>query len=49
MVGGRSIVAASVFKRAGVKNVANLDGGIEAWKLDMLPIESSKQDAVAIG
>lgn len=37
--GNRSVIAASILERAGVKNVINLDGGIEAWKLHQLPIE----------
>ena len=38
--GGRSIIAASIVERAGVKNVVNLGGGIEAWKDAGLPVES---------
>jgi hydroxyacylglutathione hydrolase len=36
--GGRSIIAASIVERAGVKNVINMAGGIESWKQAMLPV-----------
>ncbi len=39
--GNRSVIAASILKRAGIENVINLDGGIEAWKSDMLPVETN--------
>lgn len=36
--GGRSAIAASIAKAAGVKNVSNLKGGINAWASDGLPV-----------
>lgn len=39
--GNRSVIAASILKRAGIENVINLDGGIEAWKLAKLPLDSN--------
>lgn len=38
--GGRSTVAASIAERAGVKNIINVRGGIEAWKAAGLNVES---------
>ena len=38
--GGRSSVGASILKRAGIANVANLAGGITGWAAAGLPIES---------
>jgi hydroxyacylglutathione hydrolase len=40
--GNRSCVAASFLQRAGFTDVANLAGGIEAWKQASLPIEQHK-------
>lgn len=37
--GYRSVVAASVLKRAGFKNVSELEGGMNAWMRAGLPIE----------
>lgn len=37
--GTRSAIAASVLQREGFTNVANLTGGIQAWKAAGLPIE----------
>ena len=42
--GNRSVIAASILKRAGIQNVINLDGGIEAWKSDMLPVDSNDRE-----
>ena len=36
--GGRSIIAASIAQRAGVKNVINMDGGVVDWELARLPL-----------
>ncbi len=44
--GGRSIIAASIAQRAGIKNVINLDGGIEAWKNEKLPVECGNLETV---
>lgn len=38
--GGRSMIAASIAKRAGIKDVVNLDGGIQNWELAQLPTET---------
>jgi hydroxyacylglutathione hydrolase len=46
--GGRSVIAASILQRAGIKNVINLDGGIEAWKRAGLPVESLSKDAIQV-
>jgi hydroxyacylglutathione hydrolase len=46
--GGRSVIAASIVQRAGVKNVINLAGGIEAWKLEMLPVTTGWQEAATV-
>lgn len=45
--GGRSIVAASIAQRAGVKNIMNLDGGIVAWELSGLPVSQEAPEPVA--
>jgi hydroxyacylglutathione hydrolase len=37
--GGRSAIAASVLKAAGREDVANLQGGISAWKKAGLPVQ----------
>lgn len=37
--GSRSVIAASVLRRAGYRNVRNLTGGIQAWRDAGLPIE----------
>ncbi len=44
--GGRSIVAASIAQRAGIKNVVNLDGGVVAWGLERLPIQETESQPV---
>ena len=44
--GGRSIIAASIAQRSGIKNVVNLDGGIEAWKKSGLPVETDSKETV---
>lgn len=36
--GSRSAIAASILQAGGIKRVANLSGGINAWKNDELPI-----------
>ena len=46
--GGRSVVAASIAERAGIKHVFNLQGGIEAWKKAGLPVSSGASEAVAV-
>lgn len=45
--GGRSIVAASIAQRSGIKNVMNLDGGIVAWELSGLPVSQEAPEPVA--
>jgi rhodanese-related sulfurtransferase len=35
----RSQVAASVLKKHGFDNVVNLEGGIDAWQAEGLPVE----------
>ena len=35
--GGRSMMACQVLAQAGIKNVANLDGGIAAWSTSVDP------------
>lgn len=47
--GNRSMIAASILKQAGIQNVINLDGGIEAWKWDTLAIESSAIELATAG
>lgn len=37
--GGRSAIAASYMKSRGLRTVANLRGGFEAWLADDLPVE----------
>jgi hydroxyacylglutathione hydrolase len=37
-LGGRSAIAASVLQRAGRTNVANMEGGFEAWQAAGLPV-----------
>ena len=44
--GGRSIIAASIAQRAGVKNVLNMDGGIEAWKDAGLAVVNEANETV---
>lgn len=36
--GGRSVIAASIAQRAGVKNVINMEGGVVGWELARLPV-----------
>lgn len=47
--GGRSIIAASIAQRAGVKQVMNLAGGIVAWELAGLPVKKESQQLVGWG
>jgi len=44
--GERSVIAASIAKRAGAKNLLNLEGGIENWKLHGLPVTSESAKTV---
>lgn len=44
--GGRSIVAASIAQRAGIKNVLNVDGGVVAWQFAQLPLEGQQPEPV---
>jgi hydroxyacylglutathione hydrolase len=44
--GGRSSIAASVLKRAGFDNVANLSGGITGWVAAGLPVEETNATQV---
>ena len=47
--GGRSAIAASVLRAAGVKDVLNLSGGFAAWQSAGLPVErvsNGKEDRV---
>ncbi len=44
--GGRSIVAASIAQRAGVKDVVNMDGGVVAWQSAQLPLAEEKPEPV---
>jgi rhodanese-related sulfurtransferase len=37
--GGRSALAAETLQRLGYRNVAHLDGGLEAWRDNGLPVE----------
>jgi len=43
--GGRSAIAASLLERAGLRNIANLSGGITAWAAAGLPLAT--EDHVA--
>jgi len=36
--GGRSVIAASLAMRAGVSNIVNVQGGIDAWESNGLPV-----------
>jgi hydroxyacylglutathione hydrolase len=45
--GARSMIAASVLRANGVRNVANLVGGIEAWRAAGLPIVREADAALA--
>lgn len=40
--GGRSAIAASYLKSHGLRNVANLRGGFDAWRGDGLPVERER-------
>lgn len=42
--GGRSAIAASLAKAAGVKNVSNMSGGINAWIEAGLPVGTSSSE-----
>ena len=44
--GGRSIVAASIAKRAGIERVLNVVGGIQAWELAGLPTITDQSQTV---
>jgi hydroxyacylglutathione hydrolase len=39
--GGRSAIAASILERAGVRDVANLTGGLNAWTASGLPVSEA--------
>jgi len=39
--GYRSMIACSLLRRAGVENVINISGGIEAWRKAGLPVETA--------
>lgn len=39
--GYRSMIACSLLRRAGVENVINVSGGIEAWRKAGLPVETA--------
>jgi hydroxyacylglutathione hydrolase len=39
--GGRSSIGAGLLQAAGIKNVANMDGGFDAWESAALPIEKA--------
>lgn len=41
LAGGRSAAAATWLRNNGYKNVVELDGGINAWKRDNLPLEGA--------
>jgi rhodanese-related sulfurtransferase len=38
--GGRSALAAQTLKQMGYSNVAHMDGGMEAWKENNLPVDN---------
>jgi hydroxyacylglutathione hydrolase len=40
--GYRSMIASSLLQRAGFRNVINVTGGFDAWKLANLPVASTK-------
>ena len=40
--GGRSMIAASLARKAGAKHVVNMDGGVVAWAKAGFPIESGE-------
>lgn len=42
--GERSIIAASIARRAGAKNILNLEGGIENWKIRGLPVATKSSE-----
>jgi hydroxyacylglutathione hydrolase len=44
--GGRSIIAASIAQRAGIKNVMNMDGGVVGWELARLPLAKETPQTV---
>jgi len=44
--GGRSIIAASIAQRAGVKNVVNLHGGMVDWQRAGLPLQQESAQPV---
>ncbi len=44
--GERSIIAASIAERAGAKHLLNLEGGLENWKLNRLPVVSDSEETV---
>jgi hydroxyacylglutathione hydrolase len=45
--GYRSAIAASVLRRAGVRDVANVPGGMSAWEAARLPLEKPARRAAA--
>lgn len=47
--GGRSAIAASVLRARGFENVANLSGGIDAWKAEGLPVEKQEDETSIAG
>jgi len=47
--GERSTKIANLLNRHGFKNVANLDGGIDEWKKQNLPIESAGTSGCGCG
>lgn len=43
--GYRSSIAASLLKRAGFSNIANLTGGFDAWKTAGFPYRAAEGNA----
>jgi hydroxyacylglutathione hydrolase len=43
--GGRSAIAASTLKALGYEQVHNLEGGLEGWLLERLPVETAARTA----
>lgn len=41
---GRSALAVKTLKEMGYKNIAHIDGGMNAWKAAGFPVEQSKTD-----
>ncbi|MEM7454509.1 MAG: MBL fold metallo-hydrolase [Planctomycetota bacterium] len=44
--GGRSVIAASIARKAGVRNVLNLDGGVVRWEKDGLEVDKGSGQSV---